>query len=174
MISTRFPRLSAGLAAMLAILLLPACALLEEPPPPQAHYSPQPMVFRAVGYGTVRPDKGLTVNQMKLMAMRASRMDAYRILTEQVYGIKIAGTTSVGTMVVDNDNYKGYINGYIHGAKLISQQPLTDNYTYETVLELAVDDGFYEFSNRLLSAMAATEPPGGGATHSERHYYYNH
>lgn len=167
---TALLRSYAGLAAACTLMLLPGCATIEEAPP--RAYRPI-ATLHAVGYGTVRPDKGMTVNQMKLMAMRASRMDAYRILSEQVYGIKIAGTTSVGTMVVDNDSYKGYINGYIHGAKLISQQPLTDNYTYETVMELTVGDDFYEFANSMLAA-TAPPPDNSGAAQGERYYYNSH
>lgn len=157
------------LTAILLLLPLVGCALSE--PPPMPHPT---MVLQAVGFGTVRPDKGLTVNQMKLMAMRASRMDAYRNLTEQVYGIQIAGTTSVGAMVVENDSYKGFINGYMHGAKMTRQEPLGDNYSYETHLELEVSDDFYEQSNRLLAATpspASISPAAGGVSHSDRYYY---
>lgn len=163
-------RLSTGLTAVLLLLPLFGCAVSEEP-----HVSRPTVVLQAVGFGTVRPDKGLTVNQMKLMAMRASRMDAYRNLTEQVYGIQIAGTTSVGAMVVENDSYKGFINGYMHGAKMTRQEPLGDNYSYETHLELEVGDDFYEQSSRLLAATpapaSATHSPAGGVAHSDRHYY---
>lgn len=157
----------------MAITLLPGCAMEEVPV-----RAPRPaLTLRAVGYGTVRPDKGMTVNQMKLMSMRASRMDAYRNLTEQVYGIQIAGATTVGSMVVDNDSYKGYVSGYMHGAKLISQEPLTDNYTYETILELTVEDDFYQFANRLLAAyppVGNNQSNSGGVAHSDRYYYNSH
>lgn len=136
-----------------------------------------PVTLRAVGYGTVRPDKGLTVNQMKLMAIRASNMDAYRHLAEQVHGIQISGTTTIGAMTVVNDSYKGYVNGFLRGAKLISRNPLTDNYTYETILELTLGDDFQEASHNALASSSApdnTAPSAGGVAFGDRYYYNSH
>ena len=41
------------------------------------------------------------------MAMRASKLDAYRNLIEQVYGQNINSTTTVEDMVVSSDTFKG-------------------------------------------------------------------
>lgn len=167
-----------GILAALTLSSISGCTMLEEKeeaaPPPARVYRP-PITLRAIGYGTVRPDKGLTVNQMKLMAMRSSRMDAYRNLTEQVYGVQITGTTTVGAMVVNSDSYKGFVNGLLHSARLVSVQPLTDNFTYETILELTVGDDFYEFSNRIMAtSVSSSASSASGATYTDRYYYNSH
>ena len=52
-----------------------------------------------------------------LQAMKASKLDAYRELTEQVYGQKIDGNTSVEQWVVQNSQVDATVRGVIRGAK---------------------------------------------------------
>ena len=48
----------------------------------------------AVGYGASR-ENGYTPGQRRLMAMRASKLDAYRALAEQVQGVWVNGITAL-------------------------------------------------------------------------------
>jgi len=129
---------------------LSGCA--SQSPTPVSHWEPapllplQPATIRVSGHGTVRPDGGLTVSQMKLMAQRAARMDAYRLITEHVYGLKLTGNTTVADTVVKNDVVKSYVNGFIRGAREVSLLPTgNDDFTYEAVMEVKVDQAFFDY-----------------------------
>jgi len=78
------------------------------------------------------------------MAMRASKMDAYRTLVEQIYGIQLDGATTVENMVVKNDRYRGFIRAYLRGAKVKRSTLLSDDFTYETVMEIDLSPRFFE------------------------------
>lgn len=102
----------------------------------------EPMVLRASGFGAINPhSRGLTEVQQRLIAMRASRLDAYRTLAERVYGTQIIGSSSVEDMVIQNDRYKAFVDAHILGARVIYQERLADG-SYETMVEMVIDEGF--------------------------------
>ena len=69
------------------------------------------------------------------MAIRASKLDAYRALTEQVYGQQIDATSTVADMTVTSDSFRAKVEGVIYGAVLVSITPVGED-TYETTLSL--------------------------------------
>lgn len=104
--------------------------------------SMEPEVLRVTGFGTINPNsRSLTPVQQKLIAMRASKLDAYRALAERVYGTQISGNTTVENLVVENDRFRTYVDTYILGAKVISQDEMGDG-SYQTILEMVLDAGF--------------------------------
>jgi hypothetical protein len=72
------------------------------------------------------------------MAIRASKLDAYRSLTEQVYGQQLDASATVADMVLTNDTFRTRVEGVIYGAKLVSITPVGED-TYETTLSLDRD-----------------------------------
>jgi hypothetical protein len=72
------------------------------------------------------------------MAIRASKLDAYRNLTEQVYGQQLDASSTVADMVVTNDTFRTKVEGVIYGARLVSITPVGED-TYETTLSLDKD-----------------------------------
>ncbi len=50
----------------------------------------------AIGFASVSIQPSKNINQRRLMAMRAAKLDAYRSLTEQIHGIRIQGETTIG------------------------------------------------------------------------------
>jgi hypothetical protein len=72
------------------------------------------------------------------MAIRASKLDAYRNLTEQVYGQQLDASSTVADMVVTNDTFRTKVEGVIYGARLVSITPIGED-TYETTLSLDRD-----------------------------------
>ena len=63
------------------------------------------------GFAQVAGQPGKTVNERRLMAMRAARMDALRDLTEQVHGIRLNASTTIANAVVQNDSLSAVVNG---------------------------------------------------------------
>jgi len=103
-----------------------------------------PLILRVVGYGAINPkakSQGQSKVQQRLMAIRASRLDAYRSMAERVYGAKISGSSTVRDLVVQNDSFRSYVDTFIHGARVVSADVLEDG-SVETVLEMVIDAGF--------------------------------
>ncbi|PKM11210.1 MAG: hypothetical protein CVV13_10155 [Gammaproteobacteria bacterium HGW-Gammaproteobacteria-3] len=99
----------------------------------------------ATGYGTVSRDQQyrLTAAQRKLIAMRASKMDALRTLSEQVYGLRMEGQTAIEDMTIKNDNYRAFIDAFLRGAHITGTSAI-DRDTYETTVELELTSDFYQ------------------------------
>ena len=91
--------------------------------------------FVATGYSVMSVQNSKNPSQQRLLAIRASKLDAYRALTEQVYGQQMDATTTVADMTVLNDNFRARVEGVIYGAQLVSITPVGED-TYETTLSL--------------------------------------
>ena len=91
--------------------------------------------FVATGYAVISIQNHKNPAQQRLLAIRASKLDAYRALTEQVYGQHLDANTTVSDMTVVNDTFRTKVEGVIYGAQLVSITPVSDD-TYETTLSL--------------------------------------
>jgi len=89
----------------------------------------------ATGYAVISVQNHRVPAQQRLLAIRASKLDAYRTLTEQVYGQQLDATTTVADMVVQNDTYRTRVEGVVYGAVVVSITPVGED-TYETTLSL--------------------------------------
>jgi hypothetical protein len=96
-----------------------------------------------VGYGAESSFEDLSPGQRRLMAIRASKMDAYRSLAEQLSGIQINSTTTISTLSARNDSFRAKVDSIVRGARVVSITPLADS-NYETILEVYVSKEFYE------------------------------
>ncbi len=92
----------------------------------------------ATGYAVISVQQSKNPAQQRLMAIRASKLDAYRTLTEQVYGQQLDANSTVADMMVTNDTFRTKVEGVIYGARLVSITPVGDD-TYETTLSLDRD-----------------------------------
>ena len=117
---------------------------------------PNIVKITAVGHGATSSFDAYSTGQKRLMAMRASKLDAYRTLAERVYGIRITGNTTVAGMMVQNDSFRVYIDATLRGAKIQSITPMADG-NYETVVEM-------DFDERLVREHAARPVPTQSAS----------
>jgi hypothetical protein len=127
-----------------SVALLSACA---NSPPPAAMPARDdnanmvsPVVEKrenltATGYAVISIQNHRNPAQQRLLAIRASKLDAYRALTEQVYGQQLDAHTNVADMTVLSDTFRARVEGVIFGATLVSIAPVGDD-TYETTLML--------------------------------------
>jgi hypothetical protein len=109
-------------------------------PPPDAVSMITPMMerqqtIRATGYAVISTQNHKNSSQQRLMAIRASKLDAYRALTEQVYGQQLDATTTVAEMMITSDTFRTRVQGIVYGAVLESITPIGDD-TYETTMSL--------------------------------------
>jgi hypothetical protein len=125
----------AGLSGCKSINL----AISEKKPPSTAQMI-APLVEKretitATGYAVITVQNSKNASQQRLMAIRASKLDAYRNLTEQVFGQQVDASSRVAVMVVLIDTFRTIVDGIIFGAHLVSITPVGED-TYETTLSL--------------------------------------
>ena len=140
------PLRSLTLPALVSAALLAGCTTVPlgpvagEAPAPADASMIQPLVEKretlvATGYAVISVQNHKLPAQQRLMAIRASKLEAYRSLTEQVYGQYLDATTTVADMMVKSDTFRSRVEGVIYGAVLVSITPVGDD-TYETTLSL--------------------------------------
>jgi hypothetical protein len=127
---------------LMASLVLPGCATvdLQKPTSVSAASMVTPLVEKienltATGYAVVSVQSHKNQAQQRLMAIRASKLEAYRALTEQVYGLQLDANSTVADMMVTHDTFRSKVQGIIYGATLVSITPVSED-TYETTLSL--------------------------------------
>ncbi|KUJ75513.1 hypothetical protein AVO42_09345 [Thiomicrospira sp. XS5] len=109
---------------------------------PKSALQPQLIKISGIGYGAESTYEGYTPGQRRLMAIRSAKLDAYRSLAEQLYGIKIDSNTSVATLTAQNDSFRARVNAIVRGARVVSITPMADH-NYETILEVYIDKSFF-------------------------------
>ena len=139
-----FNRMSTVMAAGLLSLVISGCATTSD----QYNNAMVENIINkqenimATGYAVISVQPHDNPAQQRLLSIRASKLDAYRSLMEQVYGQYLDANTTVAEMVVESDAFKARVQGVIYGAELESISPVGDD-TYETTLTLdreIVDD----------------------------------
>jgi hypothetical protein len=118
-------------------------AMTSSPPAKEPSTVTVPLVEKretitATGYAVIAVQNHKNAAQQRLMAIRASKLDAYRNLTEQVYGQQLDASSTVADMVVTSDTFRTKVEGVIYGARLVSITPVGED-TYETTLSLDRD-----------------------------------
>lgn len=91
-----------------------------------------------LGYSQISNQPGKTLNQKRLLAIRAAKLEAIRDLTEQVHGLQLTATTSVRDAVLRDDQLQATVEGIIRGARTLHIKP-KDSDTFEVVMALDTD-----------------------------------
>ena len=86
----------------------------------------------------------------------AAKVDAYRLIAEEVHGVQIDSDTTVENSILTSDIIKTKVNGVIKGAKVVSRSVDGNGY-YHVVMELPVYGG----SNSLAAAVLPQVPQQG-------------
>ncbi|AWL11318.1 hypothetical protein HMF8227_00823 [Saliniradius amylolyticus] len=92
-------------------------------------------VVKAVGYAPVSVQKGQTSSVRRINAIKASKLDAYRELAEQVYGQRIRGSQTIQDLVLQDDQLQASVDAVIRGAEIIKSYPVGED-TYATEVKL--------------------------------------
>lgn len=133
--------------ALFPLLLITGCstvsqsmsAMVESMPgssaPPRIEVPAEPNWVSATGYAPISLQPGRTEQQKIIMAMRASKLQAYQELAAIINGQYLFGTTSVEDMVLQSDQFKASVAGIVRGARVVKSYPVQDD-TYATVLEV--------------------------------------
>ena len=124
------------------------------PPPPSAVFAPSPppalpppaitrqeVTLRAKGAGAP-PTKASSAAQARLMAERAAKVDGYRNLLEQTYGLQVLGTTAVRDFITQSDSVRTQVDAFIRGAKVVDTHMLDDG-SVEVDMEVTLGKEFW-------------------------------
>lgn len=93
-------------------------------------------VIKAIGYAPLSAQPGSSEAQKMLMALKVSKLEAYRELTEQVYGQNLSSEMTVKGAIAQNDGLKSRVKGVIRGAKVVKSYVVGDTYTTELELDM--------------------------------------
>ncbi|PJC86006.1 flagellar biosynthesis protein FlgP [Vibrio sp. HA2012] len=93
-------------------------------------------VLVAVGYASISEQKGRTDEEKRVRAMRASKIDAYREMAEQIYGMRVSGRADLKDQRLGEERTSGAVDGVIRGAEVIRSYPVGDSYVTELQLDI--------------------------------------
>jgi len=111
------------------------------PPPPPPPIVRQEVTLRAKGAGAP-PARAANAAQARLMAERAAKVDGYRNLLEQAYGLQVTGSTTVRDFVTQSDTVRTQLDAFIRGAK-VSDTRVLDDGSVETEMEVSLGKEFW-------------------------------
>lgn len=127
-------------------LILSGCSSLFNSHVEYATVKPESFpMLRAVGYAPINAQLGKDQQQKMLQAMKASKLDAYKELTEMVYGQKIDATNKLQEMVLTDNQLQASVKGAISGARVVKTYAVDD--IYITELELDFEQVYYIYQN---------------------------
>jgi len=126
------------LLVLLPIFILTACGVFYENKNIewQVVQPEEYPVLVAVGYAPISTQPGVNRSQKIMLALRASKLDAYRELAEQVYGQRINSNTVLQDMVQQNAQLESSVSGLIRGARVKESYPVGDLYATELELDM--------------------------------------
>lgn len=94
-----------------------------------------PPTIKATGFSAIAIQPSKNLNQRRLMAIRAAKIDAYRVLAEQIHGVQLDGQTTVAEAMLTSDVMSSAVRGTIMGAETVKIEP-KGNDTY--IVELSI------------------------------------
>lgn len=102
----------------------PAQQVQQNMNPPEEQKQPLPppdLIFLVNGEG-IAPQNTISPAQASALAKRAAVADAYRQLTEKLYGVKVNARETVRDAVLQNSNIMLRVDGLIRNAQIIDTQ----------------------------------------------------
>ena len=110
----------------------------------------------ADGYAAISVQKADTLSQQVILAVKASKLDAYKGLAEQVYGQYLDVDTTVSEMVVQSETFRAKVQGILYGAKVEYVGPHGESDDLY-VTRLALDKRVVNDIRKLYVASMATQ-----------------
>jgi hypothetical protein len=99
----------------------------------------------AVGYASISEQTGRNDEEKQVRAMRASKIDAYRELTEQVYGLRVSARADLQDQRLGVESTTGAVDGVIRGAEVLRAYKVGDSYVTELVLDIEKMDRLRDY-----------------------------
>lgn len=109
--------------------------LQQAPVIPSPETVPVTTDLTAFGFASITAQSATDPAQRRLQAARAAKLDAYRNLAEQLYGVRFASDSVVIDARVREDHIRSHVEGVIAGAEIVALEPL-GNDTYQATVKL--------------------------------------
>ena len=94
-----------------------------------------------IGYAVIDAQPGGSPEQRRLMAIKASKLEAYKSIAEQLYGQYIESRGRLSNSTLEQEELISRVEGLVLGARLVSIKPISED-SYETKLEVGRSDLF--------------------------------
>jgi hypothetical protein len=121
------------LPIVLVASLLSACTIPNEQLPPKADQNYQ-YTFTSIGYAPIEAQPGESFDLKVLNAIKVSKLEAYKEMAEQIYGILITSNSGVQDTILMNDKIEAKVKGLVRGARVLKSYH--EGNVYITELEL--------------------------------------
>lgn len=136
-------------SALAIVLLVTGCSSLLDKHVVWEYEEPESFpVLRAIGYAPINSQPGDSKEVKNIMAMKASKLEAYRELAEQVYGRQVKGSSNLTNMVATDDKLRAKVQGVIRGAKIVKSYPVGNTYATELELDMKLVHSLYKMNTR--------------------------
>ncbi|WP_354623906.1 hypothetical protein [Psychromonas sp. MME2] len=130
-------RFISSLLMVVAILLLSACAKTNGQQQNMLFSSnDQPYIMTSIGYAPIAAQQGESFDLQMLNAIKASKLEAYKELAEQIYGVLLSSENAVNGSRLLNDLIQAQVNGLVRGAKVLKSYHEGDLYITELALDM--------------------------------------
>ena len=93
-------------------------------------------ILTSVGYATIASQKGNSLDLKILNAMKASKIESYKELTEQVHGVLVSAENKVQNSRLESDTIKSRVRGLVRGARVVRTYHEGDVYITELELDM--------------------------------------
>ncbi|MCP4323030.1 MAG: flagellar biosynthesis protein FlgP [Psychromonas sp.] len=121
------------LSVLFALSLLSACSHSIDEGPAKVEQNYQ-YTFTSVGYASIEAQSGESFDQKILKAIKASKLEAYKEMAEQIYGVLITAVDSAESSVLLGDRVESQVKGLVRGARVLKSYH--EGGIYITELEL--------------------------------------
>ena len=123
------------LSALLALSLLSACSTPDE----DSRFQSQVIsdyTFNAIGYAPIEVQTGDSFEVKMLNAIKASKLEAYKEMAEQIYGVLLTAENSVEGAALTDDKIRAQVKGLVKGARVLKSYHEGDFYITELGLDM--------------------------------------
>ena len=97
-----------------------------------------------VGYAVINVQPGNSPEEKRLMAIKVSKLEAYKSLAEQIYGQYLESRGTLSNLKMGEEELVSRVEGLIVGARVVSIKPISTD-SYETVLEIGQSEAMVGF-----------------------------
>jgi outer membrane protein FlgP len=106
------------LPAIFVLSILSGCANIFEPPSVKVESKKQSF-FTSVGYAPIELQPGDSFDLKMLNAIKASKLEAYKEMAEQIHGVLITSGNDVEGTVLLDDRIESQVKGLVRGARIL-------------------------------------------------------
>ncbi|MCW8996196.1 MAG: hypothetical protein OQK77_10335 [Psychromonas sp.] len=123
---------------LLFSIILSSCANLysQDPEVESAVNDSHQYIVTSVGYAPIASQKGDSFDLKMINAIKVSKLEAYKEMAEQVYGVLVSAENNVDGARLQDDLIKSQVKGLVRGARVLKSYHEGDVYITELELDM--------------------------------------